>query len=58
MNYIDTVFWLRWEVLDIFNSRANKILIINLSNSCKQFQRLKCFPNFCLHKVSALENLV
>ena len=37
MNYIDTVFWLRWEVLDIFNSRANKILIINFSNSYRQF---------------------
>ena len=58
MNYTDTVFWLRLEILDIFNSRANKILIINFSNSYKQFQRLKCFPNFCLHKGTALENLV
>ena len=37
MNYIDTVFWLRLEILDIFNSRANKILIINFSNSYRQF---------------------
>ena len=58
MNYIGTVFWLRLEILDIFNSRANKILIINFSNSYKQFQRFKCFPNFCLHKGKALENLV
>ena len=58
MNYIDTVFWLRLEILDILNSRANKILIINFSNSYKQFQRLKCFPNFCLHKGKALVNLV
>ena len=35
MNYIDTMFWLRLEILDIFNSSANKISIINLSNSCK-----------------------
>ena len=58
MNYIDTVFWLRLQILDILNSRTNKILIINFSNSYKQFQRLKYFPNFCLHKGNALENLV
>ena len=32
MNYIDTVLWLPLEILDIFNSTANKILIINSSN--------------------------
>ena len=37
MNYIDTVLWLYLEILDIFNSRANKILIINFSNSYNQF---------------------
>ena len=37
MNYTDTVFWLRLEILHIFNSRANKILIINFSNSYRQF---------------------
>ena len=37
MNYTDTAFWLRLEILDIFNSRANKILIINFSNSYRQF---------------------
>ena len=58
MNYIDNVFWLRFEILDILNSRANKILINNFSNSYKQFQSLKCFPNSCLHKGNALENLV
>ena len=35
MSYIDTVFWLRLEILDISNSSANQILIINFSNSCK-----------------------
>ena len=52
MNYIDTMFWLRLEILDIFNSSANKISIINLSNSCKHksFQRVKWFPNFCLEE--------
>ena len=58
MNYIDTVFWLRLEILDIFNSCANQTLIINLSNSCTQFPCLKHFPNFSLHKGKALENLV
>ena len=58
MNYIDTVFWLSLEILDVFNSRTNKILIINFSNSYKQFQRFKCFPNICLHEENALENLV
>ena len=58
MNHIDTVFWLRLEILDIFNSSANKILIINFSNSCKQFQRLKCYQKLCLHKGNASENLV
>ena len=33
MNYNDILFWL--GILDIFNSSANKILIINFSNSCK-----------------------
>ena len=46
------------EILDIFNSSASNILIINFSNSCTQFPRLEHFPNFCLHKGKALENLV
>ena len=58
MNHINTVFWLRLEILDIFNSSAKNILIINFSNSCTQFPRLEHFPNFCLHKRKALENLV
>ena len=58
MSYIDTVFWLRLEILDISNSSANQILIINFSNSCKQCSRLKRFSKFCLHKGKALENFV
>ena len=58
MNYIDTVFRLRLEILDIFNNSANKILIINFSNYCKQFQRLKRFPKLCLHKGNDLENVI
>ena len=50
MCYIDTVFWLCLEILDIFNSSANQILTFNFSNSCEQCPRLKRFPNFCLHK--------
>ena len=52
-SFLDTSF-----LLDIFNSCANKKLIINFSKSYKQFERLKCFPNLCLHKGKALENLV
>ena len=58
MNYIDTVFRLRLEILDIFNNSANKILIINFSNYCKQFERLKRFPKFCFDKGNDLENLI
>lgn len=59
INYIDNVFWLRLEILYIFNIKANKVSIFNFSNSCKneKFQRLKLFPKFCLRKSNALENL-
>ena len=58
MNYNDTVLRLWLEILDILDIFANKILIINFSNYCKQFQRLKRFPKFCLHKGNDLENLI
>ena len=58
MNYINTVLRLWLEILDILDIFANKILIINFSNYCKQFQRLKRFPKLCLHKGNDLENVI
>ena len=36
---------------DIFNSSANNKSIINFSNPCKQFERLKCSANFYIKEM-------
>ena len=58
MKYIDTVFSLRLEISSVAVLIIYQVPIINFSNPCKQFQRLKRSPNLCLHKGNALKTLI